>query len=104
MQRLTATADLKGLWRRSLIVRPDGTRDTTSRVHWLQGAGAFIDLRQPQCLPHLAHLSALNDLSTSDCGGPAYSIMPSRSATRTQMGPLANASGISSSARETSAH
>ena len=38
---------LKGLWKRSLIVWPDGSRDTMTRAWWLQGPGLYCDLRQP---------------------------------------------------------
>jgi hypothetical protein len=40
-------ASLLGLWQRSLIEWPDGRRDSTSRVYWLQGLSMCIDLRQP---------------------------------------------------------
>lgn len=39
---------LKGLWTRSLIAWPDGARDTTTQVWWLQGPGLYCDLRQPE--------------------------------------------------------
>jgi hypothetical protein len=42
---------LTGLWRRSLIIWPDGRRDETTDVAWLQGERASIDLRQPAGLP-----------------------------------------------------
>jgi hypothetical protein len=58
---------LRGLWRRSLIVLPDGSRDTTTRVHWLQGARLFADIRQPALLPDFAHAQVLNDLTYRDC-------------------------------------
>lgn len=40
-------ASLNGLWRRSLLAWPDGRRDTTTWVRWLQGPSFYIDLRQP---------------------------------------------------------
>jgi hypothetical protein len=40
-------AALAGLWQRTLMVWPDGRRDTEARVHWLQGASLYADLRQP---------------------------------------------------------
>jgi hypothetical protein len=58
---------LRGMWRRSLIVLPNGTRDTTTRVHWLQTARLFADIRQPALLPQFAHAQVLNDLSYEDC-------------------------------------
>jgi hypothetical protein len=63
--------DLGGLWQRSLIVLPDGTRDTTTRVSWLQGPTLYADLRQPRSLPTLSDVTALNDLTLSDCAALA---------------------------------
>ena len=37
-------ADCVGSWRRTLLVNPDGSRDTTD-VRWLQGTTAFVDSR-----------------------------------------------------------
>lgn len=36
-----------GLWRRTLLIDTDGSRDTTTQVQWLQGLSAFVDLRGP---------------------------------------------------------
>lgn len=36
-----------GLWRRTLLIDADGSRDTTTDVRWLQGLSAFVDLRRP---------------------------------------------------------
>lgn len=38
------TAECVGSWRRTLLVNPDGSRDTTD-VRWLQGITAFVDSR-----------------------------------------------------------
>ena len=35
------------MWSRTLLIRPDGTRDETTSVTWLQGRTMFADLRQP---------------------------------------------------------
>jgi hypothetical protein len=59
--------DLQGLWRRSLIARPDGVRDTTSQVRWLQGHEVYIDLRQPAALPDFPGRRGIADLSIEDC-------------------------------------
>ena len=59
--------ELSGLWRRSLIEWPDGRRDTTSKVLWLQGLGAFGDLRQPAELTDFPRAQGLADLSREDC-------------------------------------
>lgn len=58
---------LIGLWRRSLIAFPDGRRDTTTRVHWLQGRGGFVDIRRPAVMADFSHVEALVDLSMDDC-------------------------------------
>ena len=34
-----------GLWRRTLLIEADGTRDTESGVLWLQGPTAYVDSR-----------------------------------------------------------
>ncbi len=55
-------AEMTGMWRRSLIVEPDGARDSSSQVRWLQGRTLFADLRQPEALPDFLHVRGLNDL------------------------------------------
>ncbi|MGE4483351.1 hypothetical protein [Acidocella sp.] len=40
-----------GLWTRSLLAFPDGRRDETTKVKWLQGPRLFADLRQPTGRP-----------------------------------------------------
>jgi allophanate hydrolase len=68
MMSSVRVTDLKGLWRRSLIVSPDGRRDTTTDVRWLQGADAYyVDLRRPASLPDFTHVAVLADLSMDDC-------------------------------------
>ena len=42
------TADCAGLWRRTLLIETDGSRDTSADVRWLQGITAFVDLRRPR--------------------------------------------------------
>ena len=64
---MLTVADLTGLWRRSLIEWPDGRRDTTTQVRWLQGLRAFGDLRQPQPEADFSHARGLGDLSRQDC-------------------------------------
>jgi hypothetical protein len=49
-------------WRRSLIVWPDGRRDDTSAVDWLQGPTLYIDLRRPADRPDFAAMPRLDDL------------------------------------------
>lgn len=58
--------DMAGLWRRSLIAWPDGRRDTTTSVSWLQGLAAYIDLRQPADRPAFTGVAALADLEAED--------------------------------------
>jgi len=70
MQGLTAPAalgELRGLWRRSLLRYADGRSDTTTRVHWLQGERAYIDLSRPADGTDIAHGRKLNALSAFDC-------------------------------------
>jgi hypothetical protein len=38
-------SDCVGSWRRTLLVNPDGSRDTTTDVRWLQGITVFVDSR-----------------------------------------------------------
>lgn len=40
-----AIADCSGLWRRSLLIGADGTRDTGGHVRWLQGLTGYVDSR-----------------------------------------------------------
>jgi len=60
-------ADLRGLWRRALIAWPDGRRDETTQVWWLQGALTYVDLRQPSGAPDFADVRGLADLSENHC-------------------------------------
>jgi hypothetical protein len=64
-------ADIRGLWRRSLIEWPDGRRDITSEVLWLQGISAFGDLRRPTPMADFSHAHRLSDLSRQDCAALA---------------------------------
>jgi hypothetical protein len=38
-------SDCVGLWRRTLLINPDGSRDTGTGVTWLQGITAYVDTR-----------------------------------------------------------
>jgi hypothetical protein len=58
---------LRGLWRRSMIAWPDGSRDSTSSVRWLQGLRACIDLRQPPAGEDFSRVRALDQLSIEQC-------------------------------------
>jgi hypothetical protein len=40
-------AECTGLWRRTLLIETDGTRDTDTNVLWLQGLSLFVDVRGP---------------------------------------------------------
>ena len=66
-QAIPSIAELRGLWRRSMIAWPDGTRDTTTNVRWLQGLRSYIDLRQPMPVPDFPGVRSLADLSIDDC-------------------------------------
>ncbi|GAA2785107.1 hypothetical protein K0O64_16340 [Mycolicibacterium pallens] len=39
--------DCAGLWRRTLLIDADGSRDTGTNVLWLQGLSLFVDVRGP---------------------------------------------------------
>lgn len=54
---------LNGLWSRSLIAWPDGTRDTTTEVRWLQGPSLYCDLRQPAQAPSFEGVTRLADVT-----------------------------------------
>ncbi|MET0698259.1 MAG: hypothetical protein ABWY93_01230 [Mycobacterium sp.] len=43
-----------GLWRRTLLIDTDGSRNDTADVRWLQGITAFVDLRRPRPLLDLS--------------------------------------------------
>ena len=60
---MLAIGDVQGLWRRSLIHWPDGRRDVTTSVTWLQGPNDYADLRVPQQRPDFSGITALNDLT-----------------------------------------
>jgi len=62
-----AVSGLRGLWRRSMIAWPDGSRDTTTSVCWLQGLRACLDLRQSAPPAELARVRALDRLSLGQC-------------------------------------
>jgi hypothetical protein len=51
-----------GLWRRDRIVHPDGTRDVTTEVYWLQSHGLYVDLRIPQPRPDFRGYRRVEDL------------------------------------------
>jgi hypothetical protein len=60
---ILAISDLHGLWRRSLIVWPDGRRDDTTTVTWLQGPNFYADLRTPAQRPDFAGVASRQDLT-----------------------------------------
>lgn len=60
--------EFRGLWTRSLIAWPDGRRDVTTQVAWLQGEGLFADLRQPPDLAaRLSAATCRDELTPKDC-------------------------------------
>jgi len=58
---------LPGLWRRSLIVRPDGSRDSMTWVRWLQGRRRFADLRQSPAVKRFRKVRGRGELRREDC-------------------------------------
>ena len=59
--------DLTGLWRRNFIAWPDGRRDETTCVNWMQAKSTYIDLRQPPWPSGRFTSSCLHGLSMADC-------------------------------------
>lgn len=55
-----------GLWRRREITLPDGRRDTTTRVLWLQAPSLFADLRVPADRPVVPGVRSFADYSAAD--------------------------------------
>ena len=37
--------ECSGLWRRTLLIAGDGSRDVSTEVAWLQGITAYVDTR-----------------------------------------------------------
>jgi hypothetical protein len=66
MASVPSVEDLPGLWRRSLIAWPEGRRDVTTWVGWLQGATRYIDLRQPADRPDFAGIRGLRALDAEE--------------------------------------
>jgi hypothetical protein len=60
--------EFRGLWTRSLIAWPDGRRDISTQVAWLQGISLFGDLRQPPGLAScLSTATCRDELTRDDC-------------------------------------
>ena len=57
---------LRGLWRRRSIEYPDGRRDDTTVVYWLQAESAFADIRIPGHRPDLRARGGLTGLSEEE--------------------------------------
>jgi hypothetical protein len=55
-----------GLWRRREITLPDGRRDTTTRVLWLQAPSLFADLRVPADRPVVPGARGFADYSAAE--------------------------------------
>lgn len=60
---MLAVCDLQGLWRRTLLAWPDGRRDETTDVAWLQGPSLYADLRTPPDRPDFSNVASLDDLT-----------------------------------------
>jgi hypothetical protein len=60
--RILRLQDLCGFWRRNMIAWPDGRRDTTTEVWWLQGPHDYADLRIPAGRPAHGGIACLRDL------------------------------------------
>jgi hypothetical protein len=66
-EAIPTVAELRGLWRRSLISWPDGRADSTTRVRWLQGPRFYVDLRQAPEAPDFSGVRGLGQLSMDQC-------------------------------------
>jgi hypothetical protein len=65
---MTRIEEFRGLWTRSLITWPDGRRDVSTQVAWVQGPSLFADLRQPPSLAvQLSAASCRDELTRDDC-------------------------------------
>lgn len=64
-------AELTGLWRREVITTPDGQRDDTTRVLWLQARSWYVDLRVPADRLSRPTFSGFADLSDAELVGLA---------------------------------
>ncbi len=58
---VTDISQLTGVWTRRSIEFPDGTRDETTRVWWVQGLPDFADLRIPEGRPSFEGVKGLED-------------------------------------------
>jgi hypothetical protein len=67
----TGVSGLRGLWRRSMISWPDGTRDSSSSVRWLQGLSMCIDLRQPAMPVAATPTAAATSAAAATLAAPA---------------------------------
>lgn len=63
MSELTSVpSEYLGLWRRDSLVQPNGLRDVTTEVYWLQSHGLYVDLRIPAGRPDFRGYSDLSAL------------------------------------------
>jgi|HubBroStandDraft_1064217.scaffolds.fasta_scaffold00150_25 hypothetical protein len=53
--------EVTGLWRRQAMIHPDGRRDTTTQVLWLQTRHLFADLRVPADRPSVPGATGFAD-------------------------------------------
>lgn len=63
---MSVPADLTGLWRRELITTPDGGRDETTTVVWLQTSSWYADLRVPADRPARPGATCFADYSDAE--------------------------------------
>jgi hypothetical protein len=65
----TAPAAYRGLWRRTLLVSGNGSRDEDTRVFWMQTARLHIDIRVPAGRPSYAGAGSLDELTRDELVG-----------------------------------
>lgn len=63
---MSVPAELTGLWRRELITTPDGGRDDTTTVLWLQTQSWYADIRVPADRPVRPDATCFADYSDAE--------------------------------------
>ena len=65
----TTPAAYRGLWRRTLLVSRNGSRDVDARVFWMQTARLHIDIRVPASRSSYAGAGCLDELTRDELAG-----------------------------------
>jgi len=65
----TVPAAYRGLWRRTLLVGGNGSRDEDTRVFWMQTARLHIDIRVPSSRLSYAAVACIDELNRDELAG-----------------------------------